>query len=103
MDRTMADLFSNAEEMAYTPRPAWGFTPRRIVLSKGSRTTPGRRRFADAVCAASPDAEVLYQPDVPHNRVDLGEADPLAALRRGKRTLVLGRTPVRRPPEPRGW
>ncbi|MFO8013883.1 MAG: hypothetical protein R6X20_11340 [Phycisphaerae bacterium] len=76
--------------MAYAPRPAWGFTPRRVVLAKGSRTTPDRRRFADAICAAYPDAEVLHQPDVPHNRVDLGEAEPLAALRRGKQTLVLG-------------
>jgi len=86
----MANLFSNVEEMAYRPRPAPGFIPRRIVLAKGSRTTPDRRRFADAICAAYPDAEVLHQPHVPHNRVDLGEAELLAALRRGKQTLVLG-------------
>ena len=86
----MANLFSNVEEMTYRPRPAWGFTPRRIVLAKGSRTTPDRRRFAEAVCAAYPEAELVRQPDVPHNRVDLGEADPLRALARGKRTLVLG-------------
>ena len=42
------------------------------------------------MCRAYPDAEVANQPNVPHNRVDLGQADPVRALRQGKRTLVLG-------------
>jgi spore photoproduct lyase len=45
---------------------------------------------AEQICRAYPEAEVVDQPGVPHNRVDLGEADAAAALRLGKQTLVLG-------------
>jgi len=86
----MGDIFSATEDATYRPRPAQGFRPQRIVLAKGSQTTPGRCLFAKQMCGAYPDAEVANQPNVPHNRVDLGEADPVRALRRGKRTLVLG-------------
>ena len=88
--RPMADIFSAPVDVAYRPRAAPGFRPQRIVLAKGSQTTPSRRLFARQLCRAYPDAEVADQPNVPHNRVDLGEADALAALKRGKRTLVLG-------------
>jgi len=86
----MGDIFSATEDAAYRPRPTAGFRPRRIVLAKGSQTTPGRRLFAQQMCGAYPDAEVTDLPKVPHNRVDLGEVDPVRALRQGKRTLVLG-------------
>ena len=46
--------------------------------------------MAEQICRAYPEARVIEQAEVPHNRVDLGEADALAALKRGKRTLVLG-------------
>lgn len=86
----MGDLLCAAESAGYRPRAAPGFRPQRIVLAKGSQATPSRRLFARQLCRAYPDAEVADQPNVPHNRVDLGEADALAALKRGKRTLVLG-------------
>jgi spore photoproduct lyase len=46
--------------------------------------------MAERICQTYPEAEVVDQAEVPHNRVDLGEADAAAALRQGKRTLVLG-------------
>ena len=86
----MRDLFSTPDDAGYTPRPAPGFRPERVVLARGSRTTLARRTMAEQICQTYPEAEVVDQPDVPHNRVDLAEADAAAALTRGKRTLVLG-------------
>jgi len=86
----MGDIFSGKEDTGYRPRPALDFNPERIVLAKGSLATPDRRLFAERMCRAYPDAEVANLPNVPHNRVNVGEIDPLRALRRGKRTLVLG-------------
>jgi len=85
----MRDLFSEADA-PYTPRPAPGFRPERIVLTRGCHATAARRRRVEDLCRVYPDAEVLDQPSVPHNRVDLGVPDAAAALRKGKRTLVLG-------------
>ena len=74
----------------YLPRPARLFRPSRIVLAKGSHRTQSRRRLAEGICAAYPQAEVVEAFGVPHNRVDLGETDPLRLHERGKQTLVLG-------------
>jgi len=74
----------------YLPRPAPLFRPSRIVLAKGSNRTQRRRRLAERICAAYPGAEVVEAFGVPHNRVDLGESDPLRLHERGKQTLVLG-------------
>ncbi len=74
----------------YLPRPAPLFRPARIVLAKGSNRTETRRRLAERICAAYPEAEVVEALGTPHNRVDLGESDPLRLHDRGKRTLVLG-------------
>ena len=74
----------------YLPRPAPLFEPTRIVLAKGSNRTDTRRQLAERVCAVYPGAEVVEAFGVPHNRVDLGEVDPLRLHNRGKRTLVLG-------------
>jgi len=74
----------------YSPRPATLFRPSRIVLAKGTNRLDGRRRLAERICAAYPGAEVVEAFGVPHNRVDLGEADPLRLHERGKQTLVLG-------------
>lgn len=89
---------ADAPPDGWAPRPVPGFVPAHIVLAKGCFDSPGRRTRAEAICGAYPAAEVLERPDTPHNRVDLGEADPVRALRRGKRTLVLGvhRSAVRR-------
>jgi len=86
----MCVFTSATADAAYRPRPAPGFRPDRIVLAKGSLATPGRRLLARQVCGAHPDAEVANEPNVPHNRVNVGEVDPVRALRQGKRTLVLG-------------
>jgi DNA repair photolyase len=74
----------------YRPRPAPLFHPSRIVLAKGSNRTAGRRRSAERICAAYPEAQVVEAFGTPHNRVDLGETDPLRLHERGKQTLVLG-------------
>ncbi|MBN2023031.1 MAG: hypothetical protein JW809_09585, partial [Pirellulales bacterium] len=74
----------------YMPRAAPLFRPSRIVLAKGSNRTTERRQLAERICAAYPDAEVVEAFGVPHNRVDLGEGDPLRLHERGKQTLVLG-------------
>jgi spore photoproduct lyase len=74
----------------YMPRRVPYFHPERIVLAKGSNRTPQRRGLADKICAAYRAAEVVESFGVPHNRVDLGEIDPLRMHTRGKRTLVLG-------------
>jgi hypothetical protein len=74
----------------YRPRPAPLFRPVRIVLAKGSNRTQRRRRLAERICAAYPEAEVVEAFGVPHNRVDLGEGDRLRLHARGKQTLVLG-------------
>lgn len=78
-----------ATVMGYVPRPASGFTPARIVLAKGSNTSADRRRLVEGICGAYPEAEVIEQFDTPHNRVNLGQSDPLVLHEEGKRTLVL--------------
>jgi DNA repair photolyase len=60
------------------------------MLSKGSVSTPERRRFVERICALYPKAPVEDCADVSHNRIDLGTAQPLARHRAGKRTLVFG-------------
>ena len=74
----------------YLPRSSPLFRPARIVLAKGSNRTSGRRQLAEGICAAYPNAEVVEAFGIPHNRVDLGETDPLRSHERGKQTLVLG-------------
>jgi hypothetical protein len=74
----------------YSPRPAPRFYPSRIVLAKGSHGTTARRELAERICAAYPEAKVIESFGVPHNRVDLGESDPLWLHHGGKATLVLG-------------
>ncbi len=74
---------------AYRPRPAPLFQPERIILAKGANRTDARRQLAERICGAYPDAEVVEAFGTPHNRVDLGESDPLRLHERGKQTLVL--------------
>jgi spore photoproduct lyase len=81
-------LFTGCDH--YSPRRPSHFSPHRIVLTRGSRSSPQRRKLAEAICHLYPEASVWKQEDRPHNRVDLGCTDPLDAHRRGKNTLVLG-------------
>ena len=83
-------LLDGRHASRYTSRPVPGFEPTWIVLTRGCFITEERQAQADAICGAYPQAEVIEERHTPHNRVDLGEGDPPAALRRGKRTLVLG-------------
>jgi spore photoproduct lyase len=103
----MPRLFAEPEASApslpvdYAPvRPA-GFDVARIVLAKGSQSTPERRRFVERICALYPSACVIERPDLAHNRIELGEADPVALHREGVRTLVFGelKSAVRRSEE----
>lgn len=84
--RTLFDEAGND----YQPRPAPLFQPRKIVLAKGSVTTPARRRLADSILAVYPKAEVIEQPTVPHNKVNIQADDPLDLHYKGHRVLVLG-------------
>jgi DNA repair photolyase len=74
----------------YSPLRPPSFDVARIVLAKGSQSTPERRRFVQSICALYPSASLIERPDLPHNRVALGEADPVALHREGVRTLVFG-------------
>jgi len=78
-----------AASREYISRPADGFSPAQIKLAKGSNTTATRRRLAEGICAAYPEVEVIEDFSTPHNRINLGQSDPLALHEAGKRTLVL--------------
>ncbi len=87
-EQNLSGLFACTER--YVPRRPAHFSPKRIVLTKGSRSNSQRRRFVERICQIHPEAQVWEQEGRPHNRVDLGCTGPLEALRRGKNTLVLG-------------
>ncbi len=74
----------------YQPVRPEGFDIARIVLAKGSLSTPERKRFVERICTLYPSASLIDRSNLPHNRVDLAEADPVALHNEGKRTLVLG-------------
>jgi len=74
----------------YEPhRPAL-FEPHRVVLAKGSLSSPHGHRLAEAICDLYPQAQVIKMLDRPHNRIDFGSADMLQRHQEGKHTLVLG-------------
>ncbi len=74
----------------HAPRLPKGIEIERIVLTRGSLASPEREAFVRRICESCPDAPVEERLNLAHNRVDLGERDPLGRLQRGKRTLVLG-------------
>lgn len=74
----------------YSPRPAPLFQPQKIVLSKGSVSTAGRRKLVDSICGVYPKAEVIEQLSIPHNKIKIEAGDPLDLHYRGHRVLVLG-------------
>jgi len=85
-----SDLFEGFDLLDdYRPRVAPLFQPQRIVLAKGSVSTPQRQRFVDRICSVYPLAEVEEQLSVPHNKVAFDHSDPLELHYHGRRTLVL--------------
>ncbi len=74
----------------YETRPAALFQPQRIILAKGSVSTRERRRLVERICEVFPDAEVVEQLTVPHNKIVLDATDPLTLHYHGRRTLVFG-------------
>jgi len=74
----------------YEPVRPSGIGFDRLILTSGSLSSRPRREFVRRICALYPEAELVELPETPHNRVDLGEADPLALHRKGKRALVFG-------------
>ena len=84
-----AEPINVATRGEYTPRPVDGFSPSRIVLAKGSNATRSRRAFAQSICSAYPEVQVIEDFGTPHNRVKLGQPNPMALHEEGKRTLVL--------------
>ncbi|MDP2859172.1 MAG: radical SAM protein [Bacillota bacterium] len=85
-----ATVLSPSLPTDYEPvRPAY-FQMSRVFLTKGSVATPERRRFVERICRRYPEAPVEEHLDTPHNRIELGERDPLSLHRRGKQTLVFG-------------
>ncbi len=89
---TGTELFSDAWAcgLGHSSVSAPFFQPERIILAKGSTTTPERELLVRWICSAYPGAAVDEQLDTPHNRIKLEASDPLELHRRGKRTLVLG-------------
>lgn len=84
-------LFAHLDtQSAYHPRPAPLFSPRSIVLAKGSVSTATRRALVDRVLAVYPKAKVVEQLAVPHNQVRIEADDPLELHYRGHRVLVFG-------------
>ena len=55
----------------YQPKAPPHFRPERIVIAKGSRDEAQGRQLTDATCALYPQAEVITQANLPHNRIDL--------------------------------
>jgi len=74
----------------YEPLKPRGFKVEKIILAKGSLTTPERENFVRKIIALYPEAEISECPDKPHNRVGFDEADSLERHKKGKRTLVFG-------------
>jgi DNA repair photolyase len=74
----------------YSPRGVDSFKPARIILAKGSLSTPERQALVESVCSLYPSAEVVEILRTPHNRINLGTRDLLQLHTRGKRTLVFG-------------
>ncbi len=95
LDVEQLSLLEQGEPAASLPRhyapvrPAH-FEVARIILAKGSISTPERKRFVEGICDLYPEAHVEERLDTSHNRLGLADRDPLRSHRAGKRTLVFG-------------
>jgi DNA repair photolyase len=88
-----ASLFASAAPALpddYEPRQPKRLAVESIYLAKGSLATAERERFVRNIVALYPDAETIERLDTPHNQIRLGESDPVALHRTGKKTLVFG-------------
>jgi spore photoproduct lyase len=74
----------------YLARPASLFQPQKIVLCKGSVSTPYRRQLVERICAVYRQAEVVEQLTIPHNKVRIEAHGSLDLYNRGHRILVFG-------------
>jgi len=74
----------------YQPKQAPRFHPHTIILTRGSFQTAQQRDLVKAICDIYPQARVVKEFDLPHNRIELGSSDPLKSHYRGKNTLVFG-------------
>ena len=87
----MTDLFTIENSyFNYQPKPASHFKPDTIVLTKDSCRTTQQRDFVQAICNVYPKAQIIEKFDIPHNRFELGDSDPLERHYNGKNTLVFG-------------
>ncbi len=89
------DLLWNAQgpsslPSAYRPSAPPNFNVEKVILCKGSLNTPQREEFVRRICGVYPDVPVQERLNIPHNRVDLGETDPVRRVAQGKRTLLFG-------------
>lgn len=78
-------------DLDYRPRRPAHFNPSRIILTRGSLDCSAHRDFIERLCELYPEAQVTERLSLPHNRVDLGSADPVALHYSGKQTLVIGK------------
>ena len=87
----MIDLFSAKNSyLNYQPKQAPYFNPNTIILTKSSCQTARQRDFVQAICNLYPQAQVIERFDIPHNRFELGDSDPLKLHYKGKNILVFG-------------
>jgi len=85
----VSSLFEKST-IRYQPKPATHFNPDKIIITKGSFQTKQRRELAKEICGVYPQATVIEKFDLPHNRVEFNNADPLELHYQGKKTLVFG-------------
>ena len=74
----------------YPPARPPRFEVKRIILAKGSVSTPERKGFVERICALYPNAPIIDCTNTSHNRIDLNQVTPRALHREGKHTLVFG-------------
>lgn len=74
----------------WEPRPAPFFSPRTIILARGSQATSARRRLARQICDVYSAASVVENETIAHSQVGIKGATLLDRHYLGKETLVLG-------------
>ena len=74
----------------YQPLRSAHFDVERIVLTKGSISSPQRKRFVEDICGVYPEVPVEERLHTPHNQLNLGMREPLRLHQTGKHTLVFG-------------
>jgi spore photoproduct lyase len=85
-----SQLLFESLQKCYQPRAAPHFVPEKIILTKGSNQSPEQFSLTKSICRTYSKAQVIEQPNLPHNRIEMRIADPIGLHYSGKRTLVLG-------------